>query len=147
MIMWAAPVGAFGAIAAVVGETGVDALKSLATIMIAFYITCFLFVFVVLGAILKLVTGVNIFSLLKYLGREFLLIVSTSSSESALPRLIAKMNHAGVEKTTVGRRRPDRLLVQPRRHRDLPDDGVDLHRRRAGQRRWRSASRSRCCSS
>ncbi|WP_415839212.1 cation:dicarboxylate symporter family transporter, partial [Nocardioides zeicaulis] len=102
MIMWAAPVGAFAAIAAVVGETGVDAIKSLLTIMVAFYLTCFLFVFVVLGAILKLVTGINIWSLLKYLGREFLLIVSTSSSESALPRLIAKMNHAGVEKTTVG---------------------------------------------
>ena len=102
MIMWAAPVGAFAAIAAVVGETGVDALKSLATIMIAFYITCAVFVFGVLGLILKLVTGVNILRLFKYLGREFLLIVSTSSSESALPRLIAKMNHAGVEKTTVG---------------------------------------------
>ncbi|SED00429.1 aerobic C4-dicarboxylate transport protein [Nocardioides exalbidus] len=102
MIMWAAPVGAFAAIAAVVGETGVDALKSLFTIMVAFYITCFVFVFGILGAILKLATGVNILSLLKYLGREFLLIVSTSSSESALPRLIAKMNHAGVDKTTVG---------------------------------------------
>ena len=102
MIMWAAPVGAFAAIAAVVGETGVDALKSLATIMIAFYITCAVFVFGVLGLILKVVTGVNILRLFKYLGREFLLIVSTSSSESALPRLIAKMNHAGVEKTTVG---------------------------------------------
>jgi aerobic C4-dicarboxylate transport protein len=102
MIMWAAPVGAFAAIAAVVGETGVDALKSLATIMIAFYLTCAVFVFGVLGLILKLVTGVNILRLFKYLGREFLLIVSTSSSESALPRLIAKMNHAGVEKTTVG---------------------------------------------
>src|SRR4051812_46796145 len=102
MIMWAAPIGAFAAIAAVVGETGVDALKSLATIMIAFYITCAVFVFGVLGLILKLVTGVNIFRLFKSLGREFLLIVSTSSSESALPRLIAKMNHAGVEKTTVG---------------------------------------------
>ncbi|MCW2865928.1 MAG: putative sodium:dicarboxylate symporter, partial [Marmoricola sp.] len=94
MIMWAAPVGAFAAIAAVVGETGVDALKSLATLMVAFYITCFLFVFVVLGTILKVVTGVNVLSLFRYLGREFLLIVSTSSSESALPRLIAKMNHA-----------------------------------------------------
>ena len=49
MIMWAAPIGAFGAIAAVVGETGVDALKSLAVLMIAFYVTCALFVFVVLG--------------------------------------------------------------------------------------------------
>jgi aerobic C4-dicarboxylate transport protein len=102
MIMWAAPIGAFGAIAAVVGETGLDALKSLAVIMIGFYVTCALFVFVVLALILKLATGVNLFSLLRYLGREFLLILSTSSSESALPRLIAKMEHAGVERTTVG---------------------------------------------
>ncbi|RYU13738.1 cation:dicarboxylate symporter family transporter [Nocardioides iriomotensis] len=102
MIMWAAPIGAFGAIAAVVGETGLDALKSLAVIMVGFYTTCAIFVFVILGALLKVTTGVNIFSLLKYLGREFLLILSTSSSESALPRLIAKMEHAGVEKTTVG---------------------------------------------
>ena len=102
MVMWAAPVGAFGAIAAVVGETGLDALKSLAVIMLGFYATCIVFVFVVLGTILKLATGINIFSLLKYLGREFLLILSTSSSESALPRLIAKMEHAGVDKPTVG---------------------------------------------
>ncbi|WP_329063256.1 cation:dicarboxylate symporter family transporter [Streptomyces sp. NBC_01429] len=102
MIMWAAPVGAFGAIAAVVGETGLDALKSLAMIMIGFYVTCALFVFLVLGALLRLVAGVSIFSLLKYLGREFLLILSTSSSESALPRLIAKMEHLGVSKPVVG---------------------------------------------
>ena len=70
--------------------------------MFGFYVTCALFVFVILGTLLKLVTGVNIFSLLKYLAREFLLIVSTSSSESALPRLIAKMEHAGVDKATVG---------------------------------------------
>ncbi|QIG43556.1 cation:dicarboxylase symporter family transporter [Nocardioides anomalus] len=102
MIMWAAPIGAFGAIAAVVGETGVDALKGLALLMVAFYLTCALFVFVVLGTILRLFAGVNLFALLKYLGREFLLILSTSSSESALPRLIAKMEHAGVDKATVG---------------------------------------------
>jgi len=102
MIMWAAPIGAFGAIAAVVGETGVDALKSLAVLMVGFYVTCVLFVFGILGLLLKLTTGVNIFSLFRYLAREFLLIVSTSSSESALPRLIAKMEHAGVDKPTVG---------------------------------------------
>jgi aerobic C4-dicarboxylate transport protein len=102
MIMWVAPVGAFGAISAVVGETGVDALKSLAVLMAGFYITCVIFVFGVLGTVLKLATGVNVFSLFKYLAREFLLILSTSSSESALPRLIAKMEHAGVDKTTVG---------------------------------------------
>jgi aerobic C4-dicarboxylate transport protein len=102
MIMWAAPVGAFGAIAAVVGSTGVDALKSLAVLMLGFYTACALFVFVLLGTILRLATGVNLLHLLRYLGREFLLILSTSSSESALPRLIAKMEHAGVEQSTVG---------------------------------------------
>ncbi|RBY75495.1 C4-dicarboxylate transporter DctA [Geodermatophilus sp. TF02-6] len=102
MIMWAAPIGAFGAIAAVVGETGVDALKSLAVIMLGFYATCLLFVVVVLGLLLRLIAGVNVFALLKYLGREFLLIVSTSSSETALPRLIAKMEHAGVSQPVAG---------------------------------------------
>ncbi|MFI2606745.1 cation:dicarboxylate symporter family transporter [Kitasatospora sp. NPDC018619] len=102
MIMWVAPVGAFGAMAAVVGATGTAALKSLAVIMIGFYVTCVLFVVVVLGALLRLVAGVNVFSLLKYLGREFLLILSTSSSESALPRLIAKMEHLGVSRPVVG---------------------------------------------
>ncbi len=102
MVMWIAPVGAFGAIAAVVGATGVDALQGLAVIMLGFYVTCVLFVFVVLGPILWLVARVNIFTLLKYLAREYLLIVATSSSEAALPRLIAKMEHLGVSKPVVG---------------------------------------------
>ncbi|MET8038847.1 cation:dicarboxylase symporter family transporter [Streptomyces sp. NPDC005345] len=102
MVMWAAPLGAFGAIAAVTGSAGVDALKSLAVLMLGFYVTCFLFVFLVLGTVLRVVTGLNIFTFLKYLGREFLLILSTSSSESALPRLIAKLEHLGVGKSVVG---------------------------------------------
>jgi aerobic C4-dicarboxylate transport protein len=102
MIMWVAPVGAFGAIAAVVGETGVDALKSLAVIMLGFYATCIVFVVGVLGTLLKLTTGIGLFRLLRYLAREFLLIVSTSSSETALPRLIAKMEHLGVARPVVG---------------------------------------------
>ncbi|MFI7409368.1 cation:dicarboxylate symporter family transporter [Streptomyces sp. NPDC049627] len=102
MVMWAAPIGAFGAIAAVTGSAGVDALKKLAILMLGFYVTCFLFVFIVLGALLRIVAGLNILTLFKYLGREFLLILSTSSSESALPRLIAKMEHLGVSKPVVG---------------------------------------------
>ncbi|MEV2270711.1 cation:dicarboxylate symporter family transporter [Nonomuraea africana] len=102
MVMWAAPVGAFGAIAAVVGSTGIKALESLAVIMIGFYATCALFVGLVLGPLLWLVARVGLWSLLRYLGREFLLILSTSSSESALPRLIAKMEHLGVSKPVVG---------------------------------------------
>jgi aerobic C4-dicarboxylate transport protein len=102
MIMWVAPIGAFGAIAAVVGATGASALASLATLMVGFYITCFLFVVVFLGLLLRAITGVGIFSLMRYLAREYLLIVSTSSSESALPRLIAKMEHLGVSRPVVG---------------------------------------------
>jgi aerobic C4-dicarboxylate transport protein len=102
MIMWVAPIGAFGAIAALVGATGVDALKSLAQMMLGFYLTCAIFVFLVLGLLLRAVTGIWIPTLLRYLGREFLLILSTSSSESALPRLIAKMEHLGVSKSVVG---------------------------------------------
>lgn len=102
MVMWAAPVGAFGAMAAVVGSAGIDALKDLALLMVGFYTTCVLFVFIVLGTLLRLVAGLNILTLFRYLSREFLLILSTSSSESALPRVIAKMEHLGVSKPVVG---------------------------------------------
>ncbi|MCH1882362.1 cation:dicarboxylase symporter family transporter [Agrococcus sp. ARC_14] len=102
MILWVAPIGAFGAIAGVVGSTGWGAVVALATLMLGFYATCIVFIVVVLGTLLRVVTGVNIFRLMRYLGREYLLIVGTSSSESALPRLIAKMEHAGVSKPVVG---------------------------------------------
>jgi len=102
MVLWVAPVGAFGAIAAVVGETGWDAVVALGTLMVGFYVTCILFIVIVLGTVLRFVAGVNIFRLMKYLAREYLLIVSTSSSEAALPRLIAKMEHLGVSKPVVG---------------------------------------------
>jgi aerobic C4-dicarboxylate transport protein len=102
MILWLAPVGAFGAIAAVVGKTGAAAIVSLGILMVAFYVTCILFIVGVLGTLLWMATRINVFSLMKYLAREYLLIVGTSSSESALPRLIAKMEHVGVSKPVVG---------------------------------------------
>jgi aerobic C4-dicarboxylate transport protein len=102
MVLWLAPIGAFGAIANVVGATGWSAVTNLLTLMLGFYLTCVVFVFGVLGVLLRTVSGVSIFRLVRYLAREYLLIFSTSSSESALPRLIAKMEHLGVEKTTVG---------------------------------------------
>lgn len=102
MILWLAPIGAFGAIAAVVGKTGIAAIWGLGLLMVAFYITCIVFIIGVLGTLLYAVTRLNIFQLIKYLGREYLLIVGTSSSESALPRLIAKMEHVGVSKPVVG---------------------------------------------
>jgi aerobic C4-dicarboxylate transport protein len=102
MVMWVAPIGAFGAIAAVVGATGWSALVSLAQLMLAFYITCAVFILVVLGLILRFGAGMNIIALMRYLAREYLLIVSTSSSEVALPRLVAKMEHLGVSRPVVG---------------------------------------------
>jgi aerobic C4-dicarboxylate transport protein len=102
MVMWTAPFGAFGGLAALVGASGWQAITSLLWVMLAFYITCFLFVFVVLGTVLWAFTRVNVFRFLRYLGREFLLILATSSSEPALPRLIAKMEHIGVNKSVVG---------------------------------------------
>lgn len=102
MILWLAPIGAFGAIAAVVGSTGVAAIWSLGILMVAFYITCILFIVGILGTLLYAVTRISIFSLMKYLAREYLLIVGTSSSESALPRLIAKMEHLGIQRAVVG---------------------------------------------
>jgi len=102
MILWLSPIGAFGAIANVVGQTGWSALVQLGVLMVGFYATCIIFVVGVLGTMLRAVSGVSIFRLLRYLGREFLLIVATSSSESALPRLIAKMEHVGVQRPTVG---------------------------------------------
>lgn len=102
MILWLAPIGAFGAIANVVGQTGWAAVTQLLTLMLGFYLTCAVFVFGVLGALMRAVAGISIFKLVRYLAREYLLIVSTSSSESALPRLIAKMEHLGVDRSTVG---------------------------------------------
>ncbi|MEJ6019232.1 cation:dicarboxylate symporter family transporter [Corynebacterium sp. H113] len=101
-VLWLAPIGAFGAIAAVVGKTGLDAVIQLAILMGAFYATCVIFIFGILGTVLKVFTGFNVFKLFKYLGREFLLIFATSSSESALPNLMRKMEHIGVDKSTVG---------------------------------------------
>ena len=70
--------------------------------MLVFYATCVVFIVVILGALLKVTTGFSIFKVLYYLRQEYLLIVATSSSETALPRLIAKMEHLGVSKPVVG---------------------------------------------
>ena len=101
-IMWLAPIGAFGAIAGVVGNAGWSAIGSLSMLVGVFYATCAVFVVVILGTILKVTTGLSIFKLLYYLRQEYLLIVATSSSETALPRLIAKMEHLGVSRPVVG---------------------------------------------
>ncbi|MBJ7442805.1 MAG: dicarboxylate/amino acid:cation symporter [Sphingobium sp.] len=101
ILMRAAPVGAFGAIAFTIGKYGVGSLANLGALVATFYLTSLLFVVVVLGSVARL-TGFSIFKLLRYLKAELLLVLGTSSSEAALPNLIEKMERAGCEKSIVG---------------------------------------------
>ena len=101
LIMRLAPIGAFGAMAFTVGRYGVGSLVSLGALMAGVYLTCALFVVVVLGGILRL-CGLSLFRFLRYIGEEILLVLGTSSSESALPRLMVKMERLGVSKPVVG---------------------------------------------
>jgi aerobic C4-dicarboxylate transport protein len=101
IIMKAAPIGAFGAMAFTIGKYGVATLYSLAQLMISFYLTCIIFVVLVLGAVARL-AGFNIFKFIRYIKEELLIVLGTSSSESVLPRMIAKMENLGCEKSVVG---------------------------------------------
>lgn len=100
-IMKVAPIGAFGAMAFTIGKYGVGTLLQLAQLMGAFYGTCLLFIFGVLGLIAKL-HGFSILKFIKYIKEELLIVLGTSSSESVLPRMMRKMEHAGAEKSVVG---------------------------------------------
>lgn len=101
IVMKLAPIGAFGAMAFTIGKYGVESLSNLAQLVATFYITSLLFVLVVLGAVAKL-CGFSIIRLIAYLKAELLLVLGTSSSESALPALIEKMERAGCPKAVVG---------------------------------------------
>ncbi|MFN3302917.1 MAG: dicarboxylate/amino acid:cation symporter [Roseateles sp.] len=101
MIMKLAPIGAFGAMAFTIGKYGVGSLLSLAKLMGAFYATCFIFVFVVLGFITR-VHGFSVWKFIKYIKEELFIVLGTSSSESVLPRMMAKLENLGVRKSTVG---------------------------------------------
>jgi aerobic C4-dicarboxylate transport protein len=101
IVMWAAPAGAFGAMAFTIGKYGVGTLWSLGALVATFYLTSLLFVLVVLGTVAAL-TGFSILKLLRYLKAELLLVLGTSSSEAALPALIEKMQRAGAAKEVVG---------------------------------------------
>lgn len=101
ILMKAAPIGAFGAMAFTIGEYGVGTLANLAGLVATFYLTSLLFVLVVLGAVCWAV-GFNILHLIRYLKAELLLVLGTSSSEAALPSLIEKMERAGCRKSVVG---------------------------------------------
>ncbi|MES2759194.1 MAG: dicarboxylate/amino acid:cation symporter [Pseudomonadota bacterium] len=101
IIMKAAPVGAFGAMAFTIGKFGIASLLPLAKLMGSFYLTCALFIFVILGAIAWF-TGFSIFRFISYIKEELLIVLGTSSSESALPALMRKLEKLGCSKSVVG---------------------------------------------
>ena len=101
IIMKVAPIGAFGAMAFTIGKFGIASLLPLAKLMGSFYLTCFLFVFVVLGLIAKM-TGFSIWRFISYVREELLIVLGTSSSESALPALMRKLEKLGCSKSVVG---------------------------------------------
>jgi len=116
--MKVAPIGAFGAMAFTIGKYGVDSLFSLGKLMGAFYVTCLVFVFGVLGIISRL-HGFSVWRFVRYIKEELLIVLGTSSSESALPRMMEKLENLGARKSVVGLRDPDRLLLQSRWNFDL----------------------------
>ncbi|HEK1011712.1 TPA: dicarboxylate/amino acid:cation symporter [Pseudomonas putida] len=101
MIMKLAPIGAFGAMAFTIGQYGVGSLVQLGYLMACFYVTCLLFVLVVLGGICR-AHGFSVLKLIRYIREELLIVLGTSSSESALPRMLAKMERLGAKKSVVG---------------------------------------------
>ncbi|WP_198087873.1 dicarboxylate/amino acid:cation symporter [Variovorax sp. E3] len=100
-IMKLAPIGAFGAMAFTIGKYGLGSLFSLGKLMGTFYLTCLLFIFVVLGLIARF-HGFSIWKFIKYIKEELLIVLGTSSSESVLPRMMEKMENLGANKTCVG---------------------------------------------
>jgi aerobic C4-dicarboxylate transport protein len=100
-IMKLAPIGAFGAMAFTIGKYGIASLAPLAKLMGSFYLTCLLFIFIVLGLIARL-TGFSILKFIRYIKDELLIVLGTSSSESVLPRIMLKMEKLGCSKPVVG---------------------------------------------
>ncbi|KRB80737.1 C4-dicarboxylate transporter [Sphingomonas sp. Root710] len=101
ILMKAAPIGAFGAMAFTIGKFGIGTLANLGGLILCFYLTALAFIVLVLGAV-SWAAGFSIFRLITYLKDELLLVLGTSSSESALPNLVAKMEMAGCDKPVVG---------------------------------------------
>ncbi len=101
IVMKFAPIGAFGAMAFTIGKYGLGTLVQLGSLMLGFYATCAIFVFGVLGAVAAL-CGFSIFKFIRYIKEELLIVLGTSSSESVLPRMLAKMENLGAEKSVVG---------------------------------------------
>jgi len=101
LIMRAAPLGAFGAMSFTIGRYGIGALAQLGFLMLCFYLTCVIFIFVVMGAVAAMM-GLNILKILRFVKEEFLIVLGTSSSEAAMPTLMEKLELLGCGKSLVG---------------------------------------------
>ena len=101
VVMWAAPLGAFGAIAFTVGRFGTASLFSLGELLISFYLTCLIFIFGVLWPIAHW-TGFSLLKFIRYIWEELLIVFATTSSETVLPRMMAKLENLGARKSVVG---------------------------------------------
>lgn len=101
MVMWTAPLGAFGAIAFTVGKFGIGSLASLGYLLLGFYLTCVVFIIVAFGPVARL-CGFSLWRLIRYIKEELLICIATTSSETVLPRLIDKLERLGCEKSVVG---------------------------------------------
>ena len=99
--MKVAPIGAFGAMAFTIGKYGLGTLFSLGKLMLGFYVTCLIFIFGVMGLVCRL-CGFSIFKFIRYIKEELLIVLGTSSSELVLPRMLAKMENLGADKSVVG---------------------------------------------
>ncbi len=143
IVMWAAPLGAFGAIAFTVGRFGAGSLVSLGKLLGGFYLTCLVFVFGVLGPICAW-CGFSLFKLIRYIREELLIVFATTSSETVLPRMIARLEDLGCEESVVGLVIPtgcsfnlDGTLFVPGNRHGVPCAGDRI-------RRWMWDSRSAC---
>jgi len=101
IVMWAAPIGAFGAIAFTVGKFGVGSLASLGKLLACFYLTCVVFIIVALGPVARF-CGFSLLKLIRYIWGELLICIATTSSETVLPRMISKLENLGCDETVVG---------------------------------------------
>jgi aerobic C4-dicarboxylate transport protein len=112
MVMRVAPIAAFGAIAFTVGKYGLGSVMSLGKLMACMYLTCFAFVFVVLGSIAR-ISGFSLWKFLRYIREEIFTVLGTSSSESVIPQLMRKLEGAGVSKPVVGLVIPSGVTFNP----------------------------------
>ena len=122
IIMWTAPLGAFGAIAFTVGKFGIGSLLSLGKLILGFYVTCIIFILIVLWPVARY-CGFSLYKLVRYLRDELLICIATTSSETVLPQLLVKLKRLGCEESVVG-------LVVPSchgRHRLVGKVGDDSH--------------------